>query len=114
MTATVFQHAPRGYVCPFCRNLEIGEGDRPVEILQRYERVFVKVNPRWWPRNPGSALVIPNDHYENVFDLPVDLGSSLQEAVRDTALAIPADDVRRVAGLLRAAWPPVEDINSMR
>ena len=32
--------------------------------------------------------MIPNDHYENVFDLPVELGTCLQEAVRDTALAM--------------------------
>lgn len=46
------------------------------------------MNPKWWPRNPGSALVIPNDHYENVYDLPPDLGAPIQHAVRDTALAL--------------------------
>jgi histidine triad (HIT) family protein len=152
MAATTFNHAPRGYNCPLCRNVAAEQGDHPLEILHRYERVFVKVNPKWWPRNAGSALVIPNDHYENVLDLPVALGSSLQEAVRDTALAMktafgcsgistrqhnepdgnqdvwhyhvhvfpryaddglyrsegvlaPADDIRRVAEALRAAWP---------
>ena len=79
-------HAPPAYRCPFCRNLATGAGDFPVEILRRYERVFVKLNPKWRPRNPGAALVIPNDHHENVFDLPPSLGGPLQEAVRDTAL----------------------------
>ena len=83
-------HAPPGYRCPFCRNLATGEGDFPVEILRRYDHVFVKMNPRWRPGNPGAALVIPNEHHENVFDLPPALGSSLQEAGRDTALAMKA------------------------
>ena len=84
----MFNHAPRDYKCPLCRNIVSGESDYPLEIVHRYEHVFVKVNPKWWPQNPGSALVIPNDHYENVFDLPIELGTSLQEAVRDTALAM--------------------------
>jgi len=59
-----------------------------LEIVHRYEDVFVKVNPRWRPRNPGSVLIIPNGHFENVYDLPAELGTPIQQAVRDTALAM--------------------------
>jgi histidine triad (HIT) family protein len=84
----VYNHAPAGYRCPLCRNVRTGESDRPLEILHRYEQVWVKLNPRWWPANAGGALVFPVDHYENVYDLPHDLGGPLQRAVRDTALAM--------------------------
>ena len=83
----VFNHAPRGYDCPFCRT-DPRLADHPLEILHRYDQVTVRMNPKWWPRNPGSALVIPNDHYENVYDLPPDLGAPIQHAVHDTALAL--------------------------
>ncbi len=83
-------HARVGYRCPFCRNIQTGESDRPLEILRRYDRVWVKMNPRWWPGNEGGALVIPVLHYENVYDLPPDLGSDLQQAIRDTALTMKA------------------------
>jgi histidine triad (HIT) family protein len=36
---------------------------------------LVKTNPKWWPDNPGSVLVIPDDHYENVYDMPPALGA---------------------------------------
>lgn len=56
----------------------------------RYDDVFVKMNPKWWPNNPGAVLVIPNDHFENVYDMPPALGAPLQSAVRDPALAMKA------------------------
>lgn len=87
-TSIVFNHAEPGYSCPFCRNIRYGKSARPLEILHRYEQVFVKLNPKWWPRNPGGALVIPIEHYENLYDLPVELGTPLQAAIRDTALAM--------------------------
>lgn len=80
-------HTPPGYRCPFCRNVE-GESDLPLEILHRDDAVFVKMNPRWRPGNPGSVLVIPNDHYENVYDLPDALGMPVQRAVRAAAIAM--------------------------
>jgi histidine triad (HIT) family protein len=84
----VHNHEPPDYRCPFCRNAQTGESDLPLEILHRYPLVFVKVNPRWWPGNPGGALVIPVAHHENVYDLPPELGAPIQEAVRDTAVAM--------------------------
>ena len=50
--------------------------------------MFVKLNPKWWPRNPGAALVIPVQHFENVYDLHPELGTPMQRAVRDCAIAM--------------------------
>jgi len=86
----VYNHAPPDYQCPFCRNIATGRGDFPVHILARYPEVVVKLNPRWWPANPGGALVVPIEHYENLYDLPPRLGAPIQEAARDTALAMKA------------------------
>jgi histidine triad (HIT) family protein len=83
----VHNHEPADYRCPFCLNLT-GAADLPLEIIHRDEHVFVKVNPRWWPNNPGSVLVVPVEHHENVFDLPPELGTPIQRAVRDAAIAM--------------------------
>lgn len=83
-------HAPDGYVCPFCRNIATGESDLPLDIIHRDDDVLVKVNPGWWPNNPGSVLVIPIQHHENVFDLPVELGTPIQRAVLSAAIAMKA------------------------
>jgi histidine triad (HIT) family protein len=84
----MYNHEPPDYRCPFCRNIATGESELPLEVLHLDETVFVKMNPRWWPRNPGGVLVIPVEHHENVYDLPPDLGAPLQRAVRNVALAM--------------------------
>lgn len=87
---TVYNHAPEGYRCPFCHNLRSGESNLPLEIVHRYDDVFVKMNPKWRPENPGAVLVIPNEHHENVYELPPALGTPIQAAVRDAALVMNA------------------------
>lgn len=84
----MYNHAPARYECPFCRVVRSGESDLPLEIIHRYEDVLVKMNPKWWPKNPGAVLVIPNEHYENVYDMPPELGTPLQRAVRDASMAM--------------------------
>lgn len=86
---SMYNHEPEAYDCPFCRE-DPARATRPMEILHRYERVTVRLNPKWWPNNPGAALVVPHDHFENVYDLPPELGTPLQQAIRDTALALKA------------------------
>ncbi|MEY2589210.1 MAG: histidine triad family protein [Acidimicrobiaceae bacterium] len=85
---TVESHAPGGYRCPFCRNIREGKADHPLEVVHRDDEVFVKMNPKWWPNNPGSVLVVPVHHYENIFDLPVELATPIQRAARSAAIAM--------------------------
>ena len=85
----MYNHAPEDYSCPFC---EMAADTRPPReasaIVCRYDEVFVAVNRKWWPANRGGLLVIPYAHFENVYDLPVRLGTPLQQAIRDAAFAL--------------------------
>jgi len=107
----VIRHAPADYVCPFCRNINEGGADHPLEMIRIYDDVVVKMNPKWWRANAGALLVVPKAHYENVYDLPVELGTPLQVAVRDAALALKdvywpsAEEMRVMAHKVRSAWP---------
>lgn len=83
----MYTHEPPQYDCPFCRE-DPHRARHPLEILHRYDDVTVRLNPKWWPGTPGGTLVVPHAHYENVYDLPVELGTPLQRAIRDTALAL--------------------------
>lgn len=84
----MFSHEPPDYSCPFCRVASGVFPEDSVRVVHRYDKVFVQVNRKWWPRNRGGLLVIPLEHYENVYDLPPALGTNIQEAVRDAALAL--------------------------
>lgn len=42
----------------------------------------------WWPKNPGHVLVVPNRHYENIYDLPIEEGGRIHQVVQEVALAM--------------------------
>jgi len=81
-------HAPPDYRCPFCRNIGDGTSDLPLEFVHRDDDVVVKMNPNWWPNNPGSVLVIPTGHHENIYELPDRLAIPVHRAARNAAVAM--------------------------
>ena len=68
-------HEPPGYACPFCRLLDGVETERNRldDVVSRGERTTAFVSPKWWPANPGAAIVIPNAHVENLYEVDDDL-----------------------------------------
>ena len=71
MTAS-FSHKPEGYECPFCRIWGIerpNQGTKQREIIYQNEKVTAFIASKWWPNNKGHVLVVPNQHFENIFEL---------------------------------------------
>lgn len=88
-------HEPAGYACPFCR-LQVGSVDelnQPGDVVAVTDLAYARLSPRWWARNPGTVLVIPRGHHENLYDLPVAVGHAVAELVQ------------RVAAAMRSAYP---------
>ena len=54
--------------CPFCRLLRGEETDwnAAADIVWHDEDTTAFVSPRWWPRNEGHVIVIPNEHVRDV------------------------------------------------
>ena len=50
--------------------------------------VFIPLHK--WPNNPGHVVIIPNEHYENIYDLPLYLATKINECARAVALAMKA------------------------
>jgi histidine triad (HIT) family protein len=46
------------------------------------------ISPHWWPNNPGHVLVVPRQHFENLYELPTELGTAVFEASKQIALAM--------------------------
>lgn len=46
------------------------------------------ISSAWWPENAGHVLVVPNEHYENVYATPDDVLAAIQIAGKRIALAL--------------------------
>ncbi len=85
-----FNHEPKGYQCPFCAIIAGHYDDRGTkeDIVYQNEFATAKIAPKWWVNNPGHVLVIPNEHYENIYDIPADLLAEVYKVVQKVAIAI--------------------------
>lgn len=69
--------------CIFCA---IIEGKIPSAKIYENEHVFAFMDIA--PANPGHLLIIPKQHYRNIFDMPAEVGSKIMEAAIPLATAI--------------------------
>ena len=83
-------HAPAGYDCTFCAIARGGDGPLTTQehVVYRTDAVTAFVASHWWPANPGHVLVIPNQHVENIYELPATLDAPLMAAVRRLAIVL--------------------------
>ncbi|PKO12904.1 MAG: diadenosine tetraphosphate hydrolase [Chloroflexi bacterium HGW-Chloroflexi-10] len=85
-------HAPENYICPFCLLLQGIKNDHTYsnqsDIVHHDDTVTAFIGSHQWPNNPGNTIVIPNQHYENIFDLPIRYAQEIQRAAKRLALAM--------------------------
>lgn len=85
-----FNHEPAKYSCPFCKLLHgiDDEFANQNDIVYQNEFATAKISPKWWVNNPGHVLVVPNKHYENLYDIPEELLVEVYKVVQKVAIAI--------------------------
>lgn len=69
----MYNHAPEEYVCPFCLLVKGIENEKVLskqaDIFYKDEYVTAFIAAHSWPNNPGHVLIIPNRHFENIYDI---------------------------------------------
>ena len=83
-----FNHEPQDYHCPFCALLAGHYNDLGTkeDIVYQNEFATAKIAPKWWINNPGHVLVVPNKHYENIYDIPEELIGHISKVCKKIAL----------------------------
>lgn len=86
----MFSHEPPNYLCSFCVLIADGRTDLdgPEDIVARTGMTMTLMASYWRPANPGSVLVVPTAHFENIYDLPARYGHAVQDAVQRVARAM--------------------------
>ena len=86
----MLHHEPPGYACPFCQLITGGSStvSDAGDIVARTDEAVAFISPRWWPNNHGHVLVVPVDHYENLYALPPRAGHAVHDLVQMIAIAM--------------------------
>ena len=84
------RHAPAGYQCPFCALVAGRETELNAvsDIVLRSERTTAFVSPKWWASSPGHVLVVPNEHYEHLYEISDDALAAVYVTVATIARAM--------------------------
>ena len=88
----MYNHAPEAYQCPFCLLIS-GQEDgsllsRQSDIFYRDDALTAMISSHTWAVNYGNVIIIPNRHYENIYDLPDEVGARIFALSRRIALAM--------------------------
>ncbi len=84
----MYNHAPDNYICPFCRIVQKLDEDRIPDMIYQDEDITVFIALEHFPNNLGQALIIPNQHFENIYDLPLHLATKIHDCARKLALTL--------------------------
>lgn len=85
-------NAPKDYVCPICVALSGVENNdtlmHQTDIFYKDDLVTGFINSFSLGGVAGNALVIPNEHYEHIYELPAAYGHRVFEVLQKTAIAM--------------------------
>ena len=69
--------------CPFCK---IARHELPAVVVQENDDLLAIMD--LFPATPGHILILPKQHVENVYQMPIDLGTSIMATTISVAKAI--------------------------
>lgn len=88
----MYSHEPKDYICPFCEIVKGIETEKTLtfqnHIVFQNESVTAFVSSHQFTEQGMNVLVVPNQHYENLYVIPSDFGNELLFAKRCISLAM--------------------------
>lgn len=88
----MYNHAPKNYHCPFCLLIEGIKNEHVYsvqsDIVYHDEVVTAFVGSHQWPNNRGNVIIVPNEHFENIYDLPLRFAYDIQRVAKRLAIAM--------------------------
>ena len=88
----MYNHAPIDYKCPICIALEGKENEDTLitqsDIVYADELATAFISSFFIGNNPGHIIIVPNRHFENIYDIPSEYTNRIQEVALKMALAL--------------------------
>lgn len=90
----MYNHAPANYICPFCSLIRGHANEHvlsvPNDIIYQDAYITAFIGSHQWPNNHGNVIIIPNEHFENIYDLPSHYAEKIHRLAQKIALAMKA------------------------
>lgn len=88
-TLQMYNHAPKDYECPLCL---IADGEDvgktgPDDIFYQNELFTAFIAGKWWENNKGHVVIIPNKHFENLYDIDEKYLTEIHKFSKKVAIA---------------------------
>lgn len=87
----MYNHEPNNYICPFCLVVQGVENEHVLtnqcDIVYKDKYVTAFIGAGWWNNNKGHVIIIPNNHYENIYDLPDEISARIHKIEKQVAIA---------------------------
>lgn len=88
----MYNHAPNDYACPFCLLVQGIKNEHvysiQTDIVYHDDAITALIGSHQWPNNPGNTIIISNEHFENIYDLPVHFAPKIHGLARTLAPAM--------------------------
>src|SRR5260221_915859 len=88
----MYNHSPVNYDCPFCKVSQNRDFD---SIYTKQEDVFywdedltAFIGSHSWPKNHGNTIIISNEHFENIYDIPETILMKIATLSKKIAIAM--------------------------
>lgn len=88
----MFNHTPHEYKNPYAVILK-DEGYEAIytnreDVFYRDQILTAFISSKQWPNNPGNAIIIPNQSFENLYDIPDDILGKIHIFSKRLAIAM--------------------------
>jgi len=88
----MFNHAPENYKCPICLGVQGIESEntllKQVDLVYKDDLVSVYINSFWLKTVEGHVIVVSNEHYENIYEMPEKFGHHIFDMTKKLAIAM--------------------------
>lgn len=85
-------HAPKDYKCPICLGVQGIENDdtllKQADLVFKDDLVSVFINSFWIGTVEGHLIVVPNEHFENIYELPDKVGHRISETIKKMSVVM--------------------------
>jgi diadenosine tetraphosphate (Ap4A) HIT family hydrolase len=75
-------------ICPTCHNFAHGDVYPPADERLFYEDELLLALLEDFPRNPGHSIILLKPHYEDISELPPDIGTAVYAVMHRAILAL--------------------------